>query len=236
MLWMAMWAVAPASEAVLERIEAVEPYREARIAQRIPDIPDAAYAKAAEGKVVTGLEDVEGHAAKTAWGIAVLDVPIGRLWSAVNDELHALKYTAIAHSELVSGRPCESGRAVLQVLPVPMVSDRWWITHLTENEALRAQSEGAVRELAWTSSVDPAAVTSETGRSYVASHTPLGFTIGGWFLARIDDERTLLEYALQSDPGGRVPTGMLNWFASGSVTDTLEAMERFAIEGQPSCP
>jgi len=244
--WLALWVVlgtaagSPdegASESdLLRRIDEVAPHRELRLAPGPPDIPREQYERVAGGRIITGMQAVEGHAAKKAYGAGLIDAPIGLLWAAVNDELHHPGYTKITHAELVEGEPCRSGRAVLQFMPVPVISDRWWITHLSSNERIWEESGGAVRELWWTSTVDPDVVTSERGREVVTQNTPVGFTRGGWLLVAIDDTQTLLEYYIWTDPGGRIPKAAANLFAAGGIRDTIEAMGRYVREAEPACP
>jgi hypothetical protein len=117
-----------------------------------------------------------------------------------------------------------------------MVADRWWIGVLTKNGKIMSASGGAMRELAWQSSVDPAEVTTPSGRKIIASAEPIGFTKGAWLLSALDERSTLVEYFVHNDPGGSIPTTMANMFATKGVRDTLAAIERFAKEGNPSCP
>lgn len=244
--WLALWVVLGGAMAspdegapesiLLTRIDEVAPYRALRLAPGPPDIPREAYESVAEGRIVTGMQAVEGHAAKKAYGAGLIDAPIALLWAAVNDELHHPGYTRITYAELVDGEPCRSGRAVLQFMPVPIISDRWWITHLSSNEGIWEASGGAVRELYWSSTVDPDEVTSERGREVVSQNTPVGFTRGGWLLVEIDDASTLLEYYIWTDPGGRIPKAAANLFAAGGIRDAIEAMGRYVHEATPTCP
>jgi hypothetical protein len=244
--WLACWVLLGAASAspdqaspeaeLLQRIDDVAPYRSLRLAPGPPEIPRREYERVARGRIITGLQPVEGHAAKKAYGAGLVDVPIGLLWAVVNDELHHPGYTKVEYAELVDGAPCESGRAVLQFMPVPVIADRWWITHLSTNDGIWEASGGKVRELSWTSTVDPSVVTSEKGREVVAENTPVGFTRGGWLLVEIDEARTLLEYYIWTDPGGRIPKAAANLFAAGGIKDAIEAMEQYANEAEPTCP
>jgi hypothetical protein len=224
-----------ADPAVLEAVKTTAELRSLRIAPGAPKISDAEYLRAGAGEIVTGLLEVEGVAARKAYGVTVMDLDISSLWAAVNDESRAADFTAIDYSEIVHGKPCEDGRKTLQFLPVPFITDRWWITILDVNEALIEKSAGVVREVAWTSSTDAALVTSDKGKETIAAATPLGWTKGGWYVTKVDATHTLVEYYVWSDPGGSVPAGATSWFASSSVTDALEAIEEFARKGSPRC-
>ncbi len=215
-------------------LSAGDPHRPWRIQPSAPRPTAADLNKAAGGAVVTGL--IPSKSASKAYAVAIVGVPIARLWSALNDETRHPGFTAVEYSELLSGRPCASGRRVLQFLPVPMLADRWWIGILTKNSKIMSASGGAVRELAWQSSIDPAEVTSASGKKIIASAQPIGFTRGAWLLSALDERSTLVEYYVHNDPGGSIPSGMANMFATQGVRDTISAIERFAKEGNPSCP
>lgn len=223
-------------DAVLAAVLASAPYRADRHDSGVPPVPEEAYRTAAGGTVATGLVEVPGVAARKAYGVGLIDVDIASLWAGLNDETHHPGYTSTGYSELLSGAPCASGRHVLQFLPVPMVSDRWWITILTANEKIGAASGGSVRELWWTSSTDATEVKSERGKQAIADGIPVAFTKGAWLLLSVDATHTLVEYYVWSDPGGSVPAGAASWFAAGGVTDTLDAIARFTKDGKSQCP
>ncbi len=226
-------AFAVDADALEARLAEVEPLRELRIQRSAPQIASADVRKAAAGTVVTGL--LESSSGSKAYGVAVVDVGIGRFWAALNDETRHPGYTAVTYSELVSGKVCQSGRRILQYLPVPMLSDRWWIGVLTTNGKLMSQSGGSVRELSFASSTDPSEITSEAGQKMIANGTPLGFSKGGWFMVAVDDRHTYIEYYLHTDPGGRIPGSMASMFATKGVRQNIEAMVRYTKEAKSSC-
>ena len=225
-----MVAFGASPEQVEARLAEVAPLRAQRIEAGAPVMDPANIRKAAGGTIVTGL------ASRRAWGVAVLNVPIGKLWAGLNDETRHPGYTPVTYSELLSGKPCESGRSVLQFLPVPVVADRWWIGHLRSNAALARASGNSVRELTWKSSVDPAAVTSASGKKMIAEGVPIGSTRGAWFLVAIDQFSTYVEYYSNTDPGEGVPAGISSRLAVTGVKSAIEAMQKFAKEGRPVCP
>ena len=200
-----------------------------------PPLPDDAYTTAAGGDVATGLISHEGIGARQAWGLAVLDVDIGRLWAAINDETHHVGWSQIGYSELLTGQICESGRHVLQFLPITLASDRWWVTVITDNDALVKSSGGAVREVSWQANTDESELITATAKAKAAEGIPIGWSKGGWFLVALDDTHTLVEYDVWSDPGGSIPASTASWFASGQIPDLLDAMRRYATEGSPKC-
>jgi len=229
--WSTAWAVDP--DALEARLKEVQPMRELRIQKGAPAVSSADVRKAAAGTTVTGL--IESSTGSKAYGVAVVPVSIGRFWAALNDETRHPGYTAVAYSELVSGSICRSGRKILQYLPVPMLSDRWWIGIITLNSKLMTTSGGAVRELSFSSSVDPAEVTSEAGKKMIAQAEPLGYSRGGWFMVAVDERNTYLEYYLHTDPGGKIPASMASMFATRGVRENIDAITRYAKEAKSSC-
>lgn len=239
MLWLMAWTVGVAAAAdpatITSRLAEIDSHRSLRAAEGVPTIPDSAYVSIASGGVETGVVSVEGHAAKKAWGAAVVDAPIDRLWAAINDDAGQVAYNKLETSEIVSGSRCASGRGVLQLLPVPWVTDRWWITFITSNDALSTATSGRIRENTWQSNNDPALVTTATGQAAMEAGIAIEFTKGAWFMADIDGSSTLIEYYVWTDPGGSVPAGLASRMAAGGIEDTLEAVTKFANEGQPAC-
>jgi hypothetical protein len=224
------------SAAVAARVAETESLRALRNAQGAPALQASAWQAAARGEIPTGLVSVEGVAARKAWGVALLSLDIASIWAGINDETQHPGFTALGHSELVSGRRCESGRHTLQFLPLSWVSDRWWVSVLTENRVLAERSRGQVLELTWQSSVDPSEVTSERGRQIVRDATPLGWSKGGWYLTSVDAGHTLIEYYTWSDPGGSVPAGMASAFAATGVRNQILAMDKFVRSKLSRCP
>lgn len=234
LLWIAA-ALGASPEAVEARLTEIDELRSYRIAKGAPALTSAEIRKAAQGIAVTGVVDVSSGPDKV-YGAIQINLPIGQLWAALNDETRHPGFTAIAYSELLSGKVCQSGRHVLQFLEVPMMSDRWWIGILKDNPDIWRESGGSVRELTWRSSIDESLVTTESGKKIIAQGYPIGSTTGGWLLVAIDERSTWVEYFSQADPGGRVPSSMASSLASRGVVDTFAAIERFAKEGNPVCP
>ena len=215
------------------RLAQIQEHRKLR-ATSAPTPDEGDLRKVAGGNIVTGLLDSSNG--NRAYGVAIVPLPIGRFWAALNDETSHPGYTAVAYSELIEGRPCGSGRKVLQYLPVPWMSDRWWIGVLTKNSRVQTASGGAVRELSWSSLTDPNLIKTESGKKMINQGIPLGFTRGAWFLVALDERSTYVEYYLHSDPGGRIPASMANMFATRGVREAIQAITKFAREARPSCP
>lgn len=222
------FAVSP--DVVEQRLQEIEELRAQRVERGAPPISMANARKAAQGSVVTGVTGSK------AWAVAVLNIPIGQLWAGINDETRHPGYTAVAYSELISGRVCGSGRHVLQYLPVPMISDRWWIAVIRHNRTIIDASGGSVRELYWRSSVDPVEVTSAAGQKMIDAGAPIGSTRGAWLLVAVDQFNTYVEYYSNTDPGAGVPSSITSRLAASGVRDTIKAVHKFSAGGKPVCP
>lgn len=223
--------------AVQARLGEIQSLRSQRVAKRPPSIPSSAWSEAAEGKVVTGIEKVEGHKAKIGWGVTVLDVPIATMWRALNEELHHSALIGLDHVEITQGKPCVNPRQVMMVLPLPLVADRWWVVQNTENFALSKATTGRVRELAWDGLDDMAgAPLSAAAREAIDGAVPVAFTTGAWMLVDLNGRQTLGEYHAWSDPGGDLPAGPSSRFASGTIAGTLEKLEQYAKTATAQCP
>jgi hypothetical protein len=229
-----MGAAAATADELSARLAEVAQERSLRIATNAPVPTEADVRKVAAGAIVAELLD--SSAGSRAFGLAVVPLSIGVFWAALNDETRQPGYTAIQYSELLSGRPCASGRRVLQYLPVPLLADRWWIGVLTKNNALMQATGGSVRELAWKSSVDPNEVTSASGKAMIAQAEPIGFSRGAWFLVAVSEVETYVEYYLNTDPGSSIPSSMASMFATKGVRDNILAIQQFAREAHPACP
>lgn len=210
----------------------VEQHRAARIGHKPPSFTSEELMKAADGQVQTG---TRGGA---VYGYGIVKAPIAKLWSALNDDTRQDAYTATSYSEVVKGQACKPGRRVFRYLEIGVmfVSDRWWIGIPRANVPLQRDSGGSVRELTWSTSVNPDEVTSPSAIAYRDAGAPIGSSRGAWFLVALDARSTWVEYHVYSDPGSGVPAGLANRLAAGGVRDNFKAMAKFANEGNPSCP
>ena len=212
-----------------------EPYRAMRIIRGAPAPNADLFERLAKGEVITQLLTHEEEGPKKAWGIAVVPQPIGRLWAAVNDDAARAEYTKVEVAIRLTGESCRSGRKVFQYLPIPMITNRWWIANYVENVGLRRRSSGRVREMAIKATFDLADITDAQARSYVEKGMPIAFSDSSWLLTDIGGDHTLVEFYSWTDPGGSLPKAATNLFAEGSLKDTIRSMERLAADG-PSCP
>ena len=221
--------------AVLDRVQEVRQLG-LRISETAPMVPMDSWKAAAAGTIVTGVHRVSGHRAYIGWGVAVVDVPIDRMWAALNEELHHKELLGLSHVEVVRGEACANRRRVLMVLPLPVVSDRWWVVENRYNTRLAAASGGRVRELTWwrVASADED-VISDSAQEAIAESVEVTFNQGAWLLAEIGPTKTLAEYHSWSDPGGSLPAGPASRFASRTIDATIQRLALYAKEQPQRC-
>lgn len=228
-------AHATTPEEVKARLAEIAPLRAKRLDDQAPTIPADAWETAvSKGKVETGLVSVEGHKAKKAWAVAVLDVPIGRFWAAINDDKNKPDHSSLDYAEVLKGGLCGRDRRVFQFLPIGWgVTARWWVIDVKANDALESASGGRVREQHWKSDGDWTVPTA-TAKAWAEQGMHIDMTRGSWLLVDLDGEHTLVEYYTWADPGGALPAGLASRLAAGNIEETFEAMTDLAKKG-PAC-
>lgn len=234
MIALVLSAQAISPDSLRTRVAEVAPLRSLRNTPNAPPIPLGAYDEVAAGQVATGVVNTPGQKHRKIYGVGIVDVPIGRFFSAINDEKNKPDYTTLEHIVLLDGDYCGAERIVFQVLPVPIVSDRWWITRQSINTALQQKSSGRVREMSWRP--EPAGKQHMTPLTLALASKGVEVTMthGGWFLIDLGEGQTLVEFWSWSDPGSGVPAGMAASFAARSIEDTLGTMTELAQKG-PAC-
>ncbi|MFT7520159.1 MAG: hypothetical protein ACI9MC_002303 [Kiritimatiellia bacterium] len=227
------------SAASLEEVQTVvhdsELYRPHLISEYASTFPADVYAQAASGKIVTGLDPVPGQTIRKAWAVGVIQSDVRTVWAALRDFGLRSDYSRVGYSELQTGEACVSGRTVFQHLPVPMLSDRWWVSKLTHSDALEVNSGGKAFELSFVASTDESGLRTASARAWSKKAVPIASSQGAYFIYAVNDHETLVEYHLMSDPGGYVPSSLANAFATGGVRDSLEALAKLSHDGS-RCP
>ncbi len=200
-----------------------------------PTIPAKTYQQALDGEIAKGIEVVEDIKAAKGYGVGVFDIPIGQLWKAITDEDHHAHHTAVTMSETIKGTPRTHDHTIFQYLPVPLVSDRWWLVNIQYTGSLYTQSAGKIWEITWRDKNTDQSVVSLLDLAQFEDAMPVAWTKGAWLLLKLDDGRTLIEYHTWSDPGGNVPVGLATRFAAGEVAQNLTNMAKFAKSHIPTC-
>ena len=191
--------------------------------------------RAFEGEVVAGVEVIEHVKAGKGYALGIFDVPIETLWSGICDEDHHAGTLRVDRSETVEGTPRAHGRTLYQYLDVPVFSDRWWLVQMSFNTQLYEASNGRAWELTWVDRQGDQALKARLGDPYIAEGVGIAWAKGAWFLVKLDDNRTFVEYHSWSNPGGRVPAGPATRFAKSEVRDNLVSMVRFARTHGATC-
>lgn len=233
-LALAQAAVDPA--AISARLAAVQALRSQRLATQAPAIPASAWAKAATGAVATGVIDVPGKKVKVGWGAGVFDHPIDRIWAGLNDELYHKDLLGLGHVEITQGSACADRRHVMMMLPLPVVSNRWWVVENRYSPGLASASGGGMRELSWKGIADLSGERlSDAARAKVEGAVQVTDVRGAWLLISLDANHTLSEYHTYTDPGGELPAGAASAFAASTIADTFAKIGRYTTTTTPRC-
>jgi len=224
-----------ASDGVLVAARSADLLRPLRLADPVPLPAAGSYGRAAAGEIVTGLVQGAPGEPHRAWAVAVLDVPVDSLWAAVNDELGFADEAWGGRGWVVDGQACADGRASLVTLPVPILPDRWWVVRYRQNPTLERRSDGTLRELSWREEPDGLGWATPGQRAAVEGGREVAISRGAWLLIALDEQRTLVEYQLQSDAGGSLPQTAAAAFCASAIRNTLRAMEARAARGAAGC-
>ena len=225
--------------AIENNLKQVAEYRAHRDLDYYPALPISGYELAAKTGISTGILPVTDHNSQLAWGIAIFDIKLERLYNAVNDELQHTGMTPVDYTRIVKGAPCTNKRQVLMHMPIPLLSNRWWVTTQSNNPALYQRANGKVAELSWSGITDITSLDIDAEASKkIEGAVYVSFNKGAWFFIQLDEAHTLAEYFTWSDPGGSIPTSLKSYavtFTADSIVDTFSAMEKYARENEPKC-
>ncbi len=241
-LWILSNTVTPAHAVVpfpLEqmelRLEATASMRSKRNSSNAPTIPQEAYRLASLGHVATGLTSVRGQQA-TGWGVGVFDIGIEELFAALNEEESHVALSPVDYTKIVRGHSCSNKRLVMMHLPIPLLSDRWWVTEQGTSPNLRTISKGEMAELTWVAISDTKHFAlDEKSTQYTAGAVWVTQSEGAWLLIQLDEQHTLGEYHAWSNPGGYIPSNVASSLSAGGIQDTFTAMEQFAKNETEKC-
>lgn len=180
------------------------------------------------GEPRAGIQKVDGVAAAKAWGAIRIEAPVEAVWLVLNDEARLAGRLPVSTSAVISG-PRHGERRVFEYMPLPIVSDRWWVVDVRHNGELYRASHGLMWEMAW-KNANPEVVQKTHYAPIAAGGVPAAWTTGSWLLVDLGEQGTWLEYTTWSDPGGSLPAGAATRFASGAVKQTLSAVAELAME------
>jgi hypothetical protein len=172
---------------------------------------------------------------KKGFGVVVIELPVGPLWAAVNDEdAHDIEgYLPLNRSEIIGGTPRGTSRRVFQA-GERMGLGRWWVTRTVMNGDLFMASEGALWEVVWEDDMK----NVDRKRPPVDDPpdlSPIKWSRGTWLLVPLGESCTFLEHFTWSDPGGFV--GFIQGLVLGkALRQSIEGILRLAEERYRALP
>lgn len=190
-------------------------------------------AEALAGERPRGMYTRQGET--VAWGVAVFDIPVADLWGALIDKPHHGERMALLENRILEGTPRSTDWTIFQAVSMPMVDDRWWVTHAWSNGPLYTKSGGQGWQSSFRDRHSDTAFMAGLDPDLAALGVPLAWLHGSWLLWELGPERTLVVYTVSSAPGGDIPNGMLSPFASSSVAKLMDQTATMAREHIPSC-
>jgi len=218
------------ASSLLRIVSDTQSLRTYRLGTNLPTLPISAYQQAASGTVAAGLDGGVG------WGVGVFDIGIEELYAAINEEEAHVGLSPVNYTKILKGAPCSNQRQVMMHLPIPMLSNRWWVTTQGTNPAIRTKSKGHMAELTWQAIKDQKQFTLDTtSLTYTKDSVWVTESQGAWLLIRLDETHTLGEYHAWSDPGGYIPAGLASSLSATGIEDTFRAMRSFAKENREQC-
>ena len=196
----------------------------------------SAYHEAAMGSLATGLLPLENGSAQIGWGVGIFPIAIKEMYAALNEEERHTDLSPVSYTKVVGGQACAHQRQVMMYLPLPMFSDRWWVTTQGTNPAIRILSKGQMAELTWFAHKDRSEFSLDPqSESKIQDAVWVTESSGAWLLLRLDETHTLGEYHSWSIPSGYIPTSIASSFTAKGIKDIFDAMERYALQNEEFC-
>lgn len=198
----------------------------ARVSRFDATPPPELWEKAVEepGEIMVSREGKAGHA------LALVELPVERLWKAINDEDHQAGFL-VDESRVVAGTPRGRSRLLLQAMSRLGVG-RFWVDRVEMSRELYEASGGRLWELTWKDDFQAVDLESSPIREVAAEHRPVEWTRGAWLFVPLGPECTWIDYYVESDPGG-----MLSSFqalgAKKALREAVEGLLRMAREHVP---
>ncbi len=166
-----------------------------------------------------------------AWkGVRVMDVDRDMIWALITDVGNHDQVSDMLHETAVLSR---SGARMdyYQVSRSPRfvpVSERYWFNYAVETRDVGG--EPGHHKRTWNSLPDvaPYADTLAAVRGRYPDAVPLALTHGSWELVPGPGERTTIIYRTVSDPGGAIPTSIMDYISGKSLPNNILQFEEAA--------
>ena len=187
------------------------------------DVPFELYERAI-GRPNTPVSERAGSRIQS---VILAEIPIEKLWQALNDDHHHAEdgHIAVRASEVVAGRPGHSGRDLFQYY-IKAGFGRWWVVHLEMNGDLYRSSAGTLWELSWQDAMES---YPDPPVRMGASVSGIDSSLGAWLLWRVGERCTMMEYYAEGDPGGLAAS--MQWMGlTRTVRGTMEGIISIAAE------
>ncbi len=198
-------AACPSPDQLLETLDDLQLERASRTKSFENAVPTELYQSAVDrvGEVFVSRSGLKG------FGVLIVELPIEKLWKAVNDEDHhdlEGDYIPVKHSEVIGGDPRGSERLLFQTFQRWGIG-RWWLSRIRMSADLYRQSDGNLWELTWTDEID-SADTENPPIADVAKKMPaLKSSRGSWLMIPLSEDCTAVEYFTHTEPGGFIGLG-----------------------------
>lgn len=161
---------------------------------------------------------VDGSPIREMLALTTIDKPAWRLFASVADYPNYPQFMPYVKKSRVLHEQGNRSR-VFQQLDFPWpISDRYYTIELTADTTYSEQGHYFV---SWT--LSRAGLETPAGEGL-----PLKVDDGYWLFCTIGENRTFVEYYINSDPGGLLPSWAVNQANSRAVPDVLHAVARRA--------
>lgn len=160
------------------------------------------------GEVVTLLREVEGSAIKEGVALALVDAPAARVFRVVTDNESFEEFMPHVRESEVE-RAADGAVINYQLLEVPFAGDRHY--RIRVDNGVERETGGPVYYSRWT---------------YVPGSGNIIDTRGSWTLVPRGAGRTLAVYRVLTDPGGKIPSWIVNLASHRALDSLVEAVRR----------
>jgi hypothetical protein len=165
---------------------------------------------------------------QTGYGAMIIEIPVERVWMALNDEDHHAGELPVRHSEVIEGRPRGPSRVLFQYFK-KWGMGRWWVSRVTMNRELFESSGGVLWELWWRDVLDLVDPTRPPINEVSGDLKPILSSYGSWVLIPLGDSCTQVEYFNTTDPGGAIGATQRLMIAR-TIRSTMQGISRLAQE------
>ena len=192
----------------------------------LPPLTDAHLDEIVAGEVVK--LRVREAGTDRAVGLTWMTHPPDAIWLALQDDKHSPMLESLSELQLTGTRP--GFKVLYQHLDLPFpFSDRHWVLHLWNNEALYA---AGLWERTWKLDPRVEGALVDLPEDWRARHSQATWTPvneGGWWLLP-SKGGTLVVYQVRTSIGGAVPEELVLRYAMSTLDEMMAHIDRRAAE------